>query len=98
MATRYLYEGLVTVNGADPLLPAVGSALSGSTVVRPETLKAVIIQPVSGAINWRIDNDPDATYPSIAAGGLLTFTGDNIPYQAIKGYAGSNTTVYVAWG
>lgn len=98
MATRYLYEGLVTVNGADPLLPAVGSALSGSTVVRPETLTAVLIVPVSGSITWRIDGNPDANYPTIAAGGLLSLTDTKIPYQAIKGYAASNTTVYVAWG
>ena len=98
MATRYLYEGLVTVDGADPLLPAVGSALSGSTVVRPENLTAVLIVPVSGAITWRIDGDPTASYPSLPAGGILSFTDDKIPYQAIKGYAGAATTVYVAWG
>lgn len=100
MSTRYLFAAKVTINGAGDLLPAVGAVLSGSTVVRPDTLTALLIQPISGAITWGIDmgTDPDSSFPAIPAGGMLTLSGSAIPYQALKGYAGSATTVYVAWG
>ena len=100
MATRYIFEGLVTVSGVDVLLPAAGDVMPGTTISRPLELTTFLAIPIGGAINWRLGlgSNPDATYPSLADGVPLIFNGNAIPTQAINGYSAGSVTVYVAWG
>lgn len=98
MATTYLYEGLVTVSGADTLLPAVGTVMPGTTITRPTELTTFLAVPVSGNVTWRISGTPDGTYPEITPTNPLIINGNAIPTQIIQGYSAGSVTVYVAWG